>query len=72
MNKFNDIVEMIGPARCIGPDDYREYKKAMVEIRQIKLKKKKKKGKNDGLSYYMFPYIFYNHININICSFFLS
>ena len=31
MNEFNDIVEMIGPARRIGPNDYREYKKARNE-----------------------------------------
>lgn len=45
MNEFPAIVELIGPSRCIAPNDYQEYKKAMIEIHQIKLKKKKKKGK---------------------------
>jgi hypothetical protein len=36
---------MIGPARSIEPKDYQEYKKAMIQIHQINLKKKKKKGK---------------------------
>ena len=45
MNEFPDVVEMIGPSRCINPKDYKEYKEAMIEIHQIKLKKKKKKAK---------------------------
>lgn len=45
MNEFPEIVEMIGPSRCINPTDYQEYKKAMIEIHQIKLKKKKGKKK---------------------------
>jgi len=45
MNEFNEIVEMIGPPRSIAPNDYQEYKKAMIQIHQINLKKKKKKGK---------------------------
>ena len=36
---------MIGPPRSIAPNDYQEYKKAMIEIHQITLKKGKKKGK---------------------------
>lgn len=30
MNEFPDIVELIGPSRAIGPNDYREYKNAMI------------------------------------------
>ncbi len=45
MNEFGQIVEMIGPARSIEPKDYQQYKKAMIQIHQINLKKKKKKGK---------------------------
>ena len=45
MSEFADIVELIGPPRSIAPNDYQEYKKAMIQIHQINLKKKKKKGK---------------------------
>ena len=45
MNEFNQIVDIIGPPRSIAPNDYQEYKKAMIQIHQINLKKKKKKGK---------------------------
>ena len=45
MNEFTQIVEMIGPPRSIGTNDYQQYKKAMIQIHQINLKKKKKKGK---------------------------
>lgn len=45
MNEFYDIVEEIGPPRSIAPNDYQEYKNAMIQIHQINLKKKKKKGK---------------------------
>ena len=45
MNEFTEIVEMVGPPRAINPNDYREYKNAMIQIHQINLKKKKKKGK---------------------------
>ncbi len=45
MNEFNEVVDMIGPPRSINPNDYQEYKKAMLQIHQINLKKKKKKGK---------------------------
>ena len=45
MNEFNEIVDMIGPPRSIAPNDFQEYKKAMIQIHQISLKKKKKKGK---------------------------
>lgn len=30
MNEFNEIVDMIGPPRAINPNDYQEYKKAMI------------------------------------------
>lgn len=30
MNEFNEIVDMIGPPRSINPNDYQEYKKAMI------------------------------------------
>lgn len=45
MNEFTEIVQLIGPPRSIGPNDYQQYKKAMVQIHQITLKKGKKKGK---------------------------
>ena len=45
MSEFSDIVELIGPPRSIAPNDYQEYKKAMIQIHQINIKKKKKKGK---------------------------
>lgn len=45
MGEFSEIVELIGPPRSIAPNDYQEYKKAMIQIHQINLKKKKKKGK---------------------------
>ena len=45
MNEFNEIVDMIGPPRSIAPNYWQEYKQAMIQIHQINLKKKKKKGK---------------------------
>lgn len=45
MNEFKQIEDMIGPPRSIEPKDYQQYKKAMIQIHQINLKKKKKKGK---------------------------
>lgn len=57
---------MIGPARSIEPKDYQEYKKAMIQIHQINLKKKKKKGKKKKWVLIFYPILMYCYLKLSI------